>query len=245
LKNKIIKMKSLKGKKALVTGGGKGIGKAIALALAAEGVDVAITGRNKVHLEETVVEIKQMGVQSAFAAFDVSIKEQTDASLQKLITDFGVFDILINNAGIATFGGLLELAPEKWEEIIRTNLFGPYYVSLNLVPGMIQKKSGDIINISSTAGLKGGAGTSAYSASKAALIALSESMMYELRKQNIRVCTLTPSTIATDLAVALKLTDGNPEKVLQPEDIAEIVVDILKLKSRVLLANAALFSTNP
>lgn len=238
-------MGSLKGKKALVTGGSKGIGKAIALALAAEGVDVAITGRNKVQLEETVEELKQIGVQSIYAAFDVSVKEQTDASLQKLIIDFGVFDILINNAGIASFGGLLDLAPEKWEEIIRTNLFGPYYVSLNLVPGMIQKKAGDIINISSTAGLKGGANTSAYSASKAALIALSESMMYELRKHNIRVCTLTPSTIATDLAVALQLTDGNPEKVLQPADIAEIVVDILKLKSRVLFANAALFSTNP
>lgn len=238
-------MESLKGKKALVTGGSKGIGKAIALALAAEGVDVAITGRNKVLLEETVEELLQIGVHSAYAAFDVSVKEQADASLQKLITDFGVFDILINNAGIASFGGLLELAPEKWEEMIRTNLFGPYYVSLNLVPGMIQKKAGDVINISSTAGLKGGANTSAYSASKAALIALSESMMYELRKHNIRVCTLIPSTIATDLAVALQLTDGNPEKVLQPDDIAEIVVDILKLKSRVLFANAALFSTNP
>ena len=239
-------MQNLKGKTALVTGGGRGLGKAVALALAAEGVNVAITGRNENNLKSVVAEIESKGVKSSYSVFDVTDKKQVFTSLEKLQNDFGKFDILINNAGIAAFGGILEMDEEQWEDIVKTNLFGPYYVVKAVVPGMVEKKSGDVVNISSTAGLKGNALTSAYSASKFGLIGMSESMMFELRKQNIRVTTLTPSTISTDMAKTdLKITDGNPEKVLQPEDFAELVVDLLKLNKRAMLASAALWSTNP
>ena len=239
-------MQNLKGKTALVTGGGRGLGKAVALALAAEGVNVAITGRNENNLKSVVAEIESKGVKSSYSVFDVTDKKQVFASLEKLQNDFGKLDILINNAGIAAFGGILEMDDEQWEDIVKTNLFGPYYVVKAVVPGMVEKKSGDVVNISSTAGLKGNALTSAYSASKFGLIGMSESMMFELRKQNIRVTTLTPSTISTDMAKTdLKITDGNPEKVLQPEDFAELVVDLLKLNKRAMLASAALWSTNP
>jgi len=239
-------MQNLKGKTALVTGGGRGLGKAVALALAAEGVNVAITGRNENNLKSVVAEIESKGVKSSYSVFDVTDKKQVFISLEKLQNDFGKFDILINNAGIAAFGGILEMDDEQWEDIVKTNLFGPYYVVKAVVPGMVEKKSGDVVNISSTAGLKGNALTSAYSASKFGLIGMSESMMLELRKQNIRVTTLTPSTISTDMAKTdLKITDGNPEKVLQPEDFAELVVDLLKLNKRAMLASAALWSTNP
>ena len=239
-------MQNLKGKTAIVTGGGRGLGKAVALALAAEGVNVAITGRNENNLKSVVAEIESKGVKSSYSVFDVTDKKQVFTSLEKLQNDFGKFDILINNAGIAAFGGILEMDDEQWEDIVKTNLFGPYYVVKAVVPGMVEKKSGDVVNISSTAGLKGNALTSAYSASKFGLIGMSESMMFELRKQNIRVTTLTPSTISTDMAKTdLKITDGNPEKVLQPEDFAELVVDLLKLNKRAMLASAALWSTNP
>ena len=239
-------MQNLKGKTALVTGGGRGLGKAVALALAAEGVNVAITGRNENNLKSVVAEIESKGVKSSYSVFDVTDKKQVFVSLEKLQNDFGKFDILINNAGIAAFGGILEMDDEQWEDIVKTNLFGPYYVVKAVVPGMVEKKSGDVVNISSTAGLKGNALTSAYSASKFGLIGMSESMMFELRKQNIRVTTLTPSTISTDMAKTdLKITDGNPEKVLQPEDFAELVIDLLKLNKRAMLASAALWSTNP
>ena len=239
-------MQNLKGKTALVTGGGRGLGKAVTLALAAEGVNVAITGRNENNLKSVVAEIESKGVKSSYSVFDVTDKKQVFTSLEKLQNDFGKFDILINNAGIAAFGGILEMDDEQWEDIVKTNLFGPYYVVKAVVPGMVEKKSGDVVNISSTAGLKGNALTSAYSASKFGLIGMSESMMFELRKQNIRVTTLTPSTISTDMAKTdLKITDGNPEKVLQPEDFAELVVDLLKLNKRAMLASAALWSTNP
>ena len=147
-------MQNLKGKTALVTGGGRGLGKAVALALAAEGVNVAITGRNENNLKSVVAEIESKGVKSSYSVFDVTDKKQVFASLEKLQNDFGKFDILINNAGIAAFGGILEMDDEQWEDIVKTNLFGPYYVVKAVVPGMVEKKLGDVVNISSTAGLK-------------------------------------------------------------------------------------------
>ncbi len=239
-------MQDLKGKKALITGGSRGLGKAIAVALAKEGVDVAITGRNKNTLEDTVEEIETFGVKAAYSIFNVAEKVEVKMQIQRLIDSFGAFDILVNNAGIAAFGSFIDMPENDWEDIIRTNLFGPYYVSKAVVPSMIELGSGDIINVSSTAGLKGNAVTSAYSASKAGLIGLSESLMFELRKKNIRVTTLTPSTIASEMSKdVLKITDGNPEKVVQPEDFAQLIVDLLKLDQRAMLASASLWSTNP
>ncbi|MXO35125.1 3-ketoacyl-ACP reductase [Apibacter sp. B3889] len=239
-------MEKLTGKKAIVTGGNRGLGKAVALALAAEGVDVAITGRDEKTVKETVKELEGKGIQAAYSIFDVSNQKEVETEMEKLQNSFGSFDILINNAGISAFQSFLDMPVDQWKNIVQTNLFGPYFMSRAVLPAMIEKKGGDIINVSSTAGLKGGANTSAYSVSKAGLISLSESLMYEMRKHNIRVTTLTPSTIASDMSVKLlKITDGNPEKVLQPEDFAELVVDILKLNKRALLANASLWSTNP
>jgi len=125
------------------------------------------------------------------------------------------------------------------------NLMGVYYTTRAVLPQMIERKAGDIINISSTAGQKGAPVTSAYSASKFAVLGLTESLMLEVRKHNIRVSALTPSTVATDLAIEQNLTDGNPEKVMQPEDLAEFMVAQLKLNPRIFIKNAGMWSTNP
>lgn len=239
-------MIDLKGKTALVTGGGRGLGKATAVALAKEGVHVGITGRNEKQLQETVAELKSLGVQASYAVFNVGLQTEVIAGVHKIAEALGGIDILVNNAGIAAYGSVEEMETAKWEEIIQTNVLGVYYVAKAIVPLMKSKGMGDIVNIASTAGLKGSANSSAYSASKSAVIGFSESLMYEMRKENIRVITLTPSTIATDMTVSdLKITDGNPDKVLQPEDFAELIVDILKFNRRALIANAAIFSTNP
>ena len=238
-------MESLKGKKALITGGGKGIGRAVAIALAQEGVDIALMGRSAGSLEEVAKELNGMGVKVAYATADVSDMNAVNTAVTHLTKELGEIDILINNAGIAAFGGFLELEPAQWEQIIQVNLMGVYYVTRAILPGMIERKTGDIINISSTAGQRGAPLTSAYSASKFGLLGLTESLMLEVRKHNIRVSALTPSTIATDMAKDLKLTDGNPDNVLQPEDLAEFVVTQLKLNRRVLVKSAGLWSTNP
>ena len=137
------------------------------------------------------------------------------------------------------------MEPSLWENIIKTNVLGMYYVTKEVLPYLIEKNEGDIINISSTAGLTGNASTSAYSASKFAVIGLSQSLMKEVRKNNIRVNTLTPSTIATDMALDLGITDGNTDTVLQPEDFAQFIIAGLKLPRRAMMAGGSLWSTNP
>lgn len=122
---------------------------------------------------------------------------------------------------------------------------GVYHVTRAILPEMIKRKSGDIVNISSTSGQKGAPVTSAYSASKFAVLGLTESLMLEVRKHNIRVTALTPSTVATDLAVENNLISGNPENTMQPEDLAELIVAGLKLNTRVFLKTAGLWATNP
>ena len=236
---------NLKGKNALITGGGRGLGKAVAVALANEGVNVGITGRNEESLKTTVAELEKLGVKAAYSVFDVEEMAQVEQGVASIASQLGSIDILINNAGVGDFGSFEDMPVETWEKVMKVNLFGVYYVAKATLPYLKQNKEGDIVNVASTAGLKGGPNMSAYCASKAAVISLSQSLMAELRKFNIRVITLTPSTIATDMSIEGKLTDGNPEKVLQPEDFAEWVRDILKMNRRAMIASASIFSTNP
>lgn len=238
-------MTDLKNKNALITGAGKGIGKAIAIALAKEGVNVILISRTQADVDQLSAEISSLGVKSLALSADVSDITSINTAVEKALAEFTNIDILINNAGIAAFGKFLELEPAAWEKIIQVNLMGTYYTTRAVLPNMIERQNGDIINISSTAGLNGNALTSAYSASKFAVLGLTDSLMQEMRKHNVRVTALTPSTVATDLALDLKLTDGNPEKVMQPEDIAELIIAQLKLSRRVFIKNSSIWSTNP
>ncbi|MEP0212512.1 MAG: 3-ketoacyl-ACP reductase [Cellulophaga sp.] len=239
-------MENIKGQKALITGGSRGLGKATALALAKEGVAIAITGRNKETLEATVAEIKALGVDATYAVFDVGNQAEVKKGITSIFNEFKSIDILINNAGIAAFGSFNDMEADQWAQIMQTNVMGVYYVTKEVLPHLIEKNSGDIINISSTAGLNGNANTSAYSASKFAVIGMSESLMKEVRKNNIRVNTLTPSTIASDMSIELGIADSDSkDSVLQPEDFAELIVAGLKLPRRAMLKNASLWSTNP
>jgi len=239
-------MQDLKGKKAIITGGNRGLGKATALAFAQEGIDVAITGRDEKALQATVQELEQLGVKATYAVFDITNYTAVQKGIKTLIDQLGSVDILVNNAGIAAFGTFNEMDVDQWSQIIQTNLMGMYYVTKEVLPHLIDQNHGEIVNVSSTAGLSGNASTSAYSASKFAVIGMSESLMREVRKNNIRVCTLTPSTIATDMAVDLGIASKDSEdSVLQPEDFAELIVAGLKLPKRAMLKSASLWSTNP
>jgi len=238
-------MTDLKNKNALITGAGKGIGKAIAIALAKEGVNVILVSRTQTDIDQLADETSNLGVKSLALAADVSDINSINSAVEKAFSKFKTIDILINSAGIASFGKFMELEPATWEKIIQVNLMGTYYTTRAVIPNMIERQTGDIINISSTAGLNGNALTSAYSASKFAVLGLTDSLMQEMRKHNIRVSALTPSTVATDMAIDLNLTDGNPEKVMQSEDIAELLIAQLKLNRRVFIKNSSIWSTNP
>lgn len=236
---------SLQGKSAIITGAGRGIGRATAFALAKEGVSLGLLARTPDHVEEVANELKAEGVNVFTATADVGNNNQVVEAIDTLVGKLGNVDILINNAGISKFGGFLELEVEEWEKIIQVNLLGMYYVTRAVLPSMVKQQSGDIINISSTAGQKGGPITSAYSASKFGVLGLTESLAMEARKDNIRVSALTPSTVVTDLAIEGGLVTGDEENVLQPEDLAELMVAQLKLNKRVFLKTAGLWTTNP
>lgn len=238
-------MENIKGKVALVTGAGRGIGKATSIALAKEGVHIALIGRTQNNVDAVAKELEGYGVKTVAIAADVTNLQQIEAAVEKINATLGSIDILVNNAGISKFGKFLELTPEEFFNIINVNVMGVYNVTRAVLPQMLERNAGEIINISSTAGQKGAPVTSAYSASKAAVIGMSESLMMEVRKSDIRVVTLTPSTVATDMAVELNLTDGNTEKVMQPEDLAELIVTSVKLPKRVVLKTAGLWSNNP
>ncbi|MCL1697544.1 3-ketoacyl-ACP reductase [Lysinibacillus sp. BPa_S21] len=238
-------MQTIAGKVALITGAGRGIGRATAVAFAQEGIHVGLVGRTLENLQQVAEELKQYDVKVAIAVANVADLDSITTAVESIRSELGAIDILVNNAGISKFGNFMDLTPEEWTNIIDVNVKGVYYTTRAVLPEMIERNTGDIINISSTAGQKGAPITSAYSASKAAVIGLSESLMLEVRKKNIRVTTLTPSTVATDMAVELNLTDGNPEKVMQAEDLADLMVAQLKLHPRVVLKHAGLWSTNP
>lgn len=237
---------SLSGKVALVTGAGKGIGKAVAIALANERVNVGLLARTEADLKNAVKEVEALGVKAAYAAIDISSQEEVEQAVKNLTQELGSVDILINNAGIGSFAKLLDMDPQDWKKIIDVNLMGTYYMTRAVLPQLIEKNGGDIINISSTNGLNGAATSSAYSASKFGVIGLTESLAQEVRRNNIRVTALTPSTVATELAINTNLiAENNDEKYMQPEDIAEIIVAQLKLHPRIYIKTASMLATNP
>ena len=239
-------MNNIKHKKAIITGGGRGLGKATAIAFAKEGIDIAITGRDEKALKETVSQLEKFGVKAIYSVFDVGNYEEVKSGIKSIIDTLGSVDILVNNAGVGGFGLFKEMEVAVWTNIIQTNLMGMYYVTKEVLTHLLKQDEGDIINISSTAGLNGNASTSAYSASKFAVIGMSESLMKEVRKDNIRVATYTPSTFESDMSINAGIANkGSQESVLQPEDFAELIVAGLKLPRRAMLKSAALWSTNP
>ncbi|KIL53037.1 3-ketoacyl-ACP reductase [Jeotgalibacillus campisalis] len=238
-------MQSLKGKKALITGGSRGIGGATALALAKEGVELGLIARSEESFDSIRRELDEMGAVYATAAADVSRETMVKDAVAKLEQALGSFDILINNAGVGVHGSFMELETSDWENVLNTNVMGIVHVTKAALPGMIEKNRGDIINISSMSGLKGTEGSSAYSASKFAVIGMSESLMQEVRRNNIRVSVLTPSLVETDLTRGKDSGERNPDKFMQAEDLAEYITSLLMLEQRTFIKTSALWGTNP
>ncbi|MEC0247385.1 3-ketoacyl-ACP reductase [Paenibacillus chitinolyticus] len=236
----------LKNKTAIITGAGKGIGKAAAAALAKEGVNLGLLARSTADLEALQKELSgTYGINVFYASADISKPSEVQQAISSLTGELGHVDILINNAGIAQFGTVADMDPEQWERIIQVNLMGTYYVTRAVLPGMIQQNSGNIINVASTAGERGFATGSAYCASKFGVLGLTEALMQEVRKSNIRVTALTPSTVNTDLASNAGLKIGDEDRMMQPEDVAELITAALKLPPRVFIKTAGIWTTNP
>jgi len=234
----------LTGQIAIVTGAGKGIGRAIAIALAKAGVHVGLVARTRADLDALAAELAALGVRTAVATADVGDRAQAEAAVAALAASLGSATILVNNAGVAAFGSVLDMDPDEWERMFRVNMFGTYYVTRAALPAMIAARNGEIVNIASTAGRAGSATRSAYSASKAAMLSFTESLLAEVRKHDVRVTAVLPSTVNTELAVTLGLTKGGDD-MMQPEDVAELVLAGLRLPRRVVVRDVSLLTTNP
>jgi 3-oxoacyl-[acyl-carrier protein] reductase len=241
----MLKLQSLKGKKALITGGSRGIGRATALALAKHGVELGLIARSEASFDSIRKELTELGATFMTATADVSQETEVQQAVSKIEDELGGIDILINNAGVGARGSFMELSTDEWKKVLDTNVMGIVYATKAALPGMIEKNKGDIINISSMSGLKGTEGSSAYSASKFAVIGMSESLMQEVRRHNIRVSVLTPSLVDTEFTRGRESEPRDPNKFMQAEDIAEHIVGLLQLEQRIFIKTSAQWATNP
>jgi len=229
-----------KGRKALVTGGSDGIGKGIAEAFKREGADVVITGRREDVLRATADEL-QVGC----IAGDVGNEDDAKRTMKEFIEQHGRIDILVNNAGWGYFAPLVDMDYEKMRELFQTNVFGAFLMAREAAHHFVKQDYGNLINISSTSGTKGGQGGTAYASSKFALKGMTECWRDELRRHNVRVYLVNPSEVLTPFSTRAGYAQQPSPKKLRPEEIADAIVGALKMDDRGFIPEFSIFATNP
>ena len=233
--------KSLNHKVAIITGGGSGIGRGIALALAKEGVSITVCGRRIASLQKTIDEIHNLNGKAIAVQADVTSSSAVERLVKETLKEYGKIDFLINNAGISIRGETHQLKIEEWDQIIQTNLRGVFLVSRQVIPHMRAHKSGHIINISSEAGIEYYQKSTAYGVSKHALNAFGELLQRENQELNIRVNTICPGMVVTEMTEDSTGLDKN--KCLFPEDIADLVTWLLTRRSNIKIGTPILIQT--
>lgn len=225
-------MKILEGKVALVTGGTRGIGRAIVLKLASAGASIAFTGqRESDALRQTESDVLNLGVKCKAYISNASDYSLTQELVSEVHKEFGKIDILVNNAGITKDTLLMRMSEEQWDDVINVNLKSTFNFTKAVVPIMARQRQGSIVNISSIVGLNGNSGQANYSASKAGIIGLTKSVAKEMGARNIRVNAVAPGFIATEMTDALpqEVKDEYAKRISlrrlgQGEDIANVVL---------------------
>jgi 3-oxoacyl-[acyl-carrier protein] reductase len=231
---------NLKNSVALITGGGSGIGRGIAQMLVDNGAKVAITGRDKTRVTEAA---KAMGAHPIQA--DVSSEADVKRTYAEVLEKFGDLDILVNNAGSGVFKPLVEMELDKFQAVFATNVTGAMLMTREAAKHFITRKRGNVINISSTASLRGAPNGTAYYASKFALRGMTECWRAELRKHNIRVFLINPSEVITNFGAAAGFEQKDNPTKLRPEDIAHMVKAALEMNDRGFTPELSVFASNP
>ena len=234
---------TLAGKAAVVTGGSRGIGFAIAGALARAGASVAITGRNQSSLDDAVSHLSAHGARVMAARADVRSAEEAAGAIDEAARAFGGLDVLVNNAGVGAFAKVAEMSLEQWREVIDTNLSGVFHCCHAAIPHLRRRGGGWIINISSLAGKNAFVGAAAYCASKAGLNAFSEALMQEVRYDNIRVSYVMPGSVSTGFAD--RGEQGTADWKLAADDVAQVVIDLINHPARSLPSRVEIRPSKP
>ncbi len=231
---------NLRNARALVTGGTSGIGYAIAKALGDSGARVAITGRTEQRLRQSAESLQALAVRA-----DVSNELDVQRTYREVLEAFGHLDILVNNAGFGIFKNLIDMDRAGFDAVFATNVTGAMLMAREAAKHFVQQKSGNIVNISSTASLRGAPGGTAYYASKFALRGMTECWRAELRQHNIRVFLINPSEVLTSFAATAGHSQKpNPTK-LQGEEVAHMVKAVLEMNDRGFTPELSIFATNP
>ena len=232
---------NIKNSKIIVTGGSSGIGKAIAKQLADKGAQVLITGRDPEKLNKVATEIGATPL-----PFDISKLNDVAAMAQEALALLdGTVDVLVNNAGIGTFNALGAISPEDFNSVFNTNVFGLALFTQALLPAFKKQQSGTIINMASTASLKGFANGTVYAASKFALRGMTQSWQAELRRDNIRVCLINPSEVTTAFANPSRTEREELDNKLGSDDIAHAVTSVIEMRDKAFVPELTVWATNP
>ena len=220
---------NLQGRVALVTGAGRGIGKAIALELAAAGADILFTSRNKALADATKAEIEALGRRCVAVQADISDPAQVEALVKQGLAEFPTVDILVNNAGVTKDGLILRMSPEDWREVMAVNLDGMFYVTRAIVRTLVKQRRGRIINLTSVVGFTGNAGQVNYASSKSAAIGFTKSLAKELGGRNITCNAVAPGFIDTEMT--RDLSDAQKHAILEQVPLGRMgtVADIAKV----------------
>jgi len=228
----------------LVTGGTRGIGRAIAVRLLGEGAAVAICGRTSESVESALEALRPLGRVFGIAA-DVRDVEQVRALFEAVDGEFGGLDILVNNAGQGVFGKVAELTPEEWHANIDLNLNGPFYCSREALERFRKRGGGFIVNISSLAAKNAFSGGAGYNASKFGLNGFSEAMMFDHRYENVRVTSIMPGSVDTEFAGGPSDRSGDTSWMIAPEDVAEAVAMVLRMPARTMVSRVEMRPAQP
>src|ERR1700733_8497172 len=231
---------NLRSAMASITGGSSGIGRAIAESLAASGARVAITGRDKRRLEEAAQSMNAVPIVA-----DVSKESDVERTYREVFKEFGELDILVNNAGVGVFKSLVDFDRASFESVFATNVTGAMLMSREAAKHFISRQRGNIVNIGSTASLRGAPNGSAYYASKFALRGMTECWRGELRRYNVRVFLINPSEVLTDFAKRAGFPQKDNVSKLQSEDIAHMIKAALEMNDRGFTPELSVFATNP
>ncbi len=235
----------MKGKVAVVTGAGRGIGRAIAQALGREGARVVLAARTPAEIESAAGEIRALGTDALAVRADIGREEDARRLIETALENFGTVDILVNNAGIGHFAPVAELPVDEFDAMWQVNMRGVFLTTRAALPAMMKQRSGDILNLASLAGRNAFIGGAGYAATKWALIGFSRCLMLEVRSHDIRVVTLCPGSVDTTFGDHDARDPRSSGMIPTAEDIARVALDTLRMPRHVMVSEVDIRPTNP